>query len=250
MGYPWSKTTPLLQATETVLQSGAQLSTCTIIDERQWHLEAIALSEIAQPEEFSEAAFAFLKDLPYQDTIDAIQAIKWGRPNEHAFSQIKKARQLFFIGRDLILLTSKEKPNSSFTWLADSCRNLGIITDTRGEQGRMASIGSILELQANPPQPQVLKSQEEFPQEVKNRLHITDQRITTTSYEAFHKARQDFRRVTALGIIGVAALGLGNYFDFATRGVALSHQYGQVKDFLAGRQRTPTLLGSTERIIT
>ena len=218
MSYPWSKTTPLLEAAETVLHNGAELSLTATIDGTQWHQEAISLSSILRPEELSGAAFALLRDLPYKDTINAVDAVKCN--DQDSLVQVKKARQLFFIVRDLVILTSEGKLNAHSMSLVNACNHLGTITDTKGERGRVESITTITDLQANPPQPQSLKSQEEFLLTVKKRLHIADIDIADTTYKQFHKARRNFRRVTALGTISVAALGLNNYFDFAIRGVA------------------------------
>lgn len=237
MHYPWSKHTALLESSEILLQAGAELSSAdTAINEKQWHADAIQLSAMTPPEDLSGAAFTLLEDIPYRDIIEAIEAVRTDRKNTDAMWRIKKGRKLFFMARDIIILTSEGEPASAFTSLVDTCRHVGTIADTRGKKGKKKSIASILELQANPPYPQPLKSQEELQLEVTRRLHIADQDIASTTFRDFHTARKDFRRVAALGVMGVAALGFSGYFEFAVEGVALSHRHGNVKDSIAKEQ--------------
>ncbi len=232
--YPWSKSSPLLHNIEKILQAGAQTADSSI-DEEKWHHQAISLSHDVSPTDVSCAAFSLLENMPYDDAIEAIKETKDGDTQE-AILQVKRARKLFFIARDAIILTARpDTPIEPFAPLVATCRQLGRIADTRGKKGKKKSAAAIMELRTNlPPQPQT-KSQSEFAAEVAQRLHtatILNGTTRDTNFDTFHDARKDFRRVAGFVVLGIAALNLDDQFHFANEGVALSHQHGTTKDSL------------------
>jgi hypothetical protein len=241
----------LLESTEALFRAGACIPNANLLDQARWHEQAVELSSQTNPQELSDAAFGLLGQVPLKTAVDVVHGIRHGRANSETLQWLTMFRKDCYVVRDAMILTSENSPRRKAAPLYDTCRYLGFIADSGGKFGKGETLNALHHLNKKQLTPQPLHTQEGLAVAVRDRLDSATllmqnpaETQETITYDTYHDARKDFRRVLAVGVLGVAALGLGEYYDFAVEGVALSIWHGQIKDVLCAREQPaaiPTL---------
>lgn len=234
----------LLEATESVFRAGACVANPATLDQVFWFDRAKKLSSLVSPDELSAVAFDLLGEIPFGEAIDIVDGIKRGKHVREGLKRLTMIRKCCYAARDLMILTSEENPHHEAEPLFDACRFLGFIADSDGAIGRGRTLNAMQSLEKHPLKPKrfrPLKSQMGFESAVDVRLESAELLIwgaDSVTYDTYHEARKDYRRVLAVAVMSAAGLGLDDdYRNFAVEGVALSNWHGQIKDELCATEQ-------------